>query len=298
MKNIIWGIIIMSFVLSSCISTEEEDAAPEFTVEKVADGFQFIEGPVWVDGKGLLFSDIPASKVYLYVPGQGVEVYLEESGNSNGLTLDSDGRLLLAQHGMRQVGRLEEDGSISSLASEFEGKPLNSPNDLVVHSDGSVYFTDPPFGLMDVGLSSDLGFSGIYRVDPQGNLSLLDKELELPNGLAFSPDESYLYADDSRKCILYRWKVQEDGSLAEKEEFSKIPVSGYADGMKLDEQGNLYVTGPEGLWVFSPEGTQLQHVEIPGQRSASNCAWGDDDGMSLYVTSNNALYRVRLNPEL
>jgi len=295
MKNIIWGIVIMSFVLGSCVSKEE--ASTDFTVEKVADGFQFIEGPVWKEGKGLFFSDIPASKVYLYTPGQGVEVYLEDSGNSNGLILDAQGRLLMAQHGSRQVGRLEEDGSITSLASSYEGTALNSPNDLVLHSSGALYFTDPPFGLMDVGLSSDLGFSGIYRVDSEGNIALLDKDLELPNGLAFSPDESYLYADDSRKCILYRWKVLEDGSLAEKEEFAKIPVSGYADGMKLDEEGNLYVTGPDGLWVFSPEGTLLQHVSIPGQNSASNCAWGDEDGMSLYVTSNNALYRVRINPD-
>lgn len=282
----------MSFILGSCVSKEE--ANTDFTVEKVADGFRFIEGPVWKEGKGLFFSDIPASKVYLYVPGQGVEVYLEESGNSNGLILDAQGRLLMAQHGSRQVGRLEEDGSITSMADSYEGTPLNSPNDLVRHSSGALYFTDPPFGLMDVGLKSDLGFSGIYRVDPEGNISLQDKDLELPNGLAFSPDESYLYADDSRKCILYRWKVLEDGSLAEKEEFAKIPASGYADGMKLDEEGNLYVTGPQGLWVFSSDGTLLQNVKIPGQSSASNCAWGDEDGKSLYVTSNNALYRVRI----
>jgi len=285
----------MSLIIGSCISREKAPA--DLIVEEVAQGFQFIEGPVWLKGRGLLFSDIPASKVYLYVPGQGVEVYLEESGNSNGLILDAQGRLLMAQHGTRQVGRLEEDGSITSIAASYEGIPLNSPNDLVLHSSGALYFTDPPFGLMDVGLNSDLGFSGIYRVDPQGQITLQDKDLELPNGLAFSPDESYLYADDSRKCILYRWKVLEDGSLADKEEFSKIPAEGYADGMKLDQQGHLYVTGPEGLWIFSPEGTLLQHLRIPGQKSASNCAWGDEKGSSLYVTSNDALYRVRINPD-
>ena len=291
MKKRALGLFAIIILLGSCL--QKNETGMEFSVEKAADGFMFAEGPVWVKGKGLLFSDIPAGKVYLYTPGKGAAVYLEDSGHSNGLALDKQGALFLAQHGSRQIGRLGENGTIESVASSFEGKRLNSPNDLAVHSSGSIFFTDPPFGLMDTGIKSELGFSGIFRIDPDGGLHLLENGLELPNGIAFNADETLLYADDSRLHVIYSWKVNDDLSLSDKKVFARIPVSGYADGMKTDGAGNLYVTGPAGLWVFSPEGDILKNVSVPGQDSASNCAWGDVDGMSLYVTSNNALYRVR-----
>ena len=291
MKKALFLLFAVLLLFYSCAG--KRDSGIAFSVEKVADGFQFTEGPVWVDGRGLLFSDIPANKVYLYTPGEGATVFLENSGNSNGLALDTSGKLLLVQHGLRQVSRLKKDASFVDLASSYEGKKLNSPNDLAVHSSGAIFFTDPPFGLMDSGKKSELGFSGIYRIGTDGTLNLLDNELELPNGIAFNPDQSVLYVNDSRKRIIYAWDVNDDLSLSGKREFARIKATGYADGMKTDPEGNLYVAGPGGIWMFSPDGTLLKHITIPGQPSASNCAWGGADGKSLFVTANYALYRIR-----
>lgn len=291
MKRNIIGFCVLCCSILSCVGGKSE--APDLQIEKAADGFQFTEGPVWVQGKGLLFSDIPANKVYLYVPGQGTSVYLENSGNSNGLALDGSGKLLLVQHGLRQVSRLNDEGGFEALAAAYEGQKLNSPNDLAVHSKGAVFFTDPPFGLMDSGKKSETGFAGVYRIDPDGTLVLLDKELGLPNGIAFSPDEKTLYVNDSQKRIVYSWNVNDDLSVSGKSEFARIAAVGYADGMKTDSEGNLYVTGPGGVWMFSSAGELIRHISIPGQNSASNCAWGDDDGKTLYVTANYAVYRIR-----
>ena len=285
MKNVRYLFILILTVIS--LHTQSLFAQ----VENVAGGFNFVEGPVWKDGIGLLYSDIPANRVYLWSPDSGVSVYLNPSANSNGLTFDSQGRLLLAQTGSRRIARLETDGSQTSLADTFNGKKLNSPNDLTVKSDGSIFFTDPPFNI-PAGQQQELSFSGIYRISPFGELQLLDNTLNLPNGICFSPDETKLYVNNSQARIIYVWDVIDDSTIANKREFARINPTGYADGMKTDSSGNIFCTGPLGVWVFSPDGTVLDTILVPGQ--TSNCNWGDEDRKTLYITAGNSVYRYRL----
>jgi gluconolactonase len=257
-------------------------------VENIAEGFSFVEGPVWKDGTGILFSDIPANTVYLWTPESGAIVYLSPSGNSNGLSFDLQNRLLLAQHGKRQIARIEPGGSETSIASHYHGKRLNSPNDIVVKSDGSIFFTDPPYGISPG--QEELSFSGIYRISPSDSLQLLDTTLYRPNGIAFSPDESILYVGDAEARIIYIWDVVNDSILANKRQFAFMNASGAVDGMKVDEAGYLYASGPFGIWVFKPDGTVIDTIPVPGQ--TTNCNWGDEDRKALYVTSGSALYRI------
>ncbi|MDH7605152.1 MAG: SMP-30/gluconolactonase/LRE family protein [Melioribacter sp.] len=256
-------------------------------VEKIADGFQFVEGPVWKDG-ALYFSDIPANTIYRWKPDSGISVFLKPSGNSNGLALDKNGNLLLAQHGLRQVARLEKNGTLTPLATHYDGKRLNSPNDIAVKSDGSIFFTDPPYGINSS--QEELRFYGIYRISVSGNLQLLDKSLFRPNGIAFSPDEKKLYVSDSEARIIYVWDVISDSTIANKKRFASMAPQGYADGMKVDKYGFIFEAGPIGIWVFSPEGTVVDTIPIPGQ--TTNCCFGED-GRTLFVTSGNAVYRVK-----
>ncbi|MFH1198103.1 MAG: SMP-30/gluconolactonase/LRE family protein [bacterium] len=258
-------------------------------VEKIADGFQFVEGPVWKDGVGLLFSDIPANKVYRWTPETGAEIFLDPSGNSNGLALDVQGRLLLAQHGNRRVARLETDGSQTALATHYDGKKLNSPNDLAVKSDGAIYFTDPPYGINSS--QAELNFSGIFRISPTtGAVQLLDKSLYRPNGIALSPDETKLYVNDSEARKIYVWDIV-DSTITNKKLFAYMNPAGNADGMKVDTEGNLYSTGPLGVWIFKPDGTVIDTVLVSGQ--TTNCGWGDADRKTLYITSGTAVYKIR-----
>ena len=257
---------------------------------KIADGFSFVEGPVWKDGAGLLFSDIPENTVYQWTPESGVSVYLNPSGNSNGLALDSEGRLILAQHGKRRVARIEHDGTETELASMYDGKKLNSPNDMAIKSDGSIFFTDPPYGITSP--QEELGFRGIFRISPAGDLQLLDSSLEYPNGIIFSPGESKLYAGHSKTMTVYVWDVVDDTTITNKQVFVQMPASCCTDGMKVDNAGNLFSTGPAGIWVYSPDGTVLDTIPVPGQ--TTNCCWGDADGKTLYITSGDAVYRIRV----
>jgi gluconolactonase len=259
--------------------------------EKVAEGFQFVEGPVWMNG-ALLFSDIPANKVYQWTEESGESVFLSPSGNSNGLCLDRQGRLLLAQHGNRRVARLEEGGTQTALATHYDGKRLNSPNDMTVALDGSIYFTDPPYGLSNPS-SSELGYSGIYRIAPDGTLTLLDKTLYRPNGIALSPDEKKLYVNDSESRKIYRWDMQADFTAVNRTLFYSMTGSGAADGMKVDTEGRLYSSGPGGVWIFAPDGTLLDKIPVP--ESVTNCNWGDEDRKALYITAGGSVYRIRLD---
>jgi gluconolactonase len=258
-------------------------------VQKIWGGFQFVEGPVWVDTLGLLFSDIPANKVYRWSLDSSLTEYLTPSGNSNGLALDKQGRLLLAQHGPRQVARREEDGNITPLATHYNGKRLNSPNDLVVKSDGSIFFTDPPYGISTD--QAELGFNGIYRLSLSGDLQLLDDEFYRPNGIAFSPDESKLYVAECEATKIYVWDVIADTAISNKRVFVDITLSGGFDGMKVDSIGFVYCTGPTGIWVFSPEGEAVDTIKVPGQNT--NCGWGGPNRDILYVTSGSSVYSIR-----
>jgi len=299
----------------------DEIVAPDAKVEKVADSFGFLEGPVWVRKGGyLLFSDIPANVIYKFTPSDGkVSVFLPYSGftgtdsstagmqlnngkgtvtllGSNAVTVDPQGRIVYCAHGDRQVVRLESDGKRTVLASQYEGKRLNSPNDLVFKSDGALYFTDPPAGLRDGDKDpkKELPFNGVY-VLKDGQLRLLYKDMALPNGIAFTPDEKYLYVNDSVKKTILRFEVKPDDTLGEPQlviDMTSDKAPGGPDGMKVDQNGNIYCTGPGGFWIISPDGKHLGTVlttELP-----ANLAFGDADGKTLYLTARAGLYRIRL----
>ncbi len=270
-------------------------------VEKVADGFEFTEGPLWHPQGFLLFSDIPANTIYQWTPKEKSKIFRRPSGNANGNTLDREGRLLSAEHSNRRVSRTLEDGRVVTVASQYKGKRLNSPNDLVVKSDGSIYFTDPPYGIKSE--QEELGFYGVYRIAPDGTLTLLVRDFVRPNGIAFSPDEKKLYVDDSEKGHIRVFDVKPDGTVENGRIFAELKdsnKSGVPDGMKVDQEGNVYSTGPGGVWVFSPSGNLLGKIAVP--EAATNLAWGDSlrdssasrDYKMLYITAGNSLYRIRL----
>jgi gluconolactonase len=280
-------------------------------IEKVATGFLFIEGPVWVRDPGhLLFSDPNDNRIYRWTPDGDLSVYRTKSGytgadiadygqpGSNGLTLDRDGRLTIDEHGNRRVTRLEKNGQLTVLADRYDGKRLNSPNDLVYKSDGALYFTDPPFGLPKFfdDPRKELPYSGVFRV-ADGKVQLLTTDLLGPNGLAFSPDEKFLYVDDwdVKKKVVMRYPVKADGTLGTGEVFFDMTSEAgeqALDGLKVDQRGNLYVSGPGGVWIISAAGKRLGTIEAP--ELPANFAWGDDDGRTLYMAARTSLYRVRL----
>jgi len=250
------------------------------------------EGPVWKEGLGLLFSDIRGNKIYKWTPEKSKEIYLDPSYNTNGLTYDLKGRLVAGQMGLRRVVRFEHDDTQTSLADQYDGKKLNSPNDLVVKSDGAIFFTDPDFNI-PWGENKELSFNGIYRISPSGILQLLTSSLALPNGICFSPDESKLYVNDSQIHQIYEWDVVDDSTITNKQLLYNIPVNGYADGMKIDEDGNIYCTCSSAVWVISPSGELLGKIDLPSSVSASNCAWGESDNKTLFITAGTSVYRVR-----
>lgn len=264
-------------------------------IVKVASGFQFTEGPVWsANGKYLLFSDIPANKILKLTPDGRTTVFRQPSGNSNGLTYDEQERLIACEHSNRRVTRTEKDATITVLANKFEGVKLNSPNDVVVKCDGSIYFTDPPYGIQPE--QQEQSVRGVYRLSSEEReLSLVADDFTRPNGLAFSPDESRLYIDDSKLRHIRIFDVQSDGSLSNGRIFCDMNIErpGSPDGMKIDIQGNVYCTGPGGVWVLDPDGTHLGTIVTP--ELPSNCAWGDDDRQSLYITARTSIYKIRTN---
>ena len=281
-------------------------------LEKVAEGFDWAEGPVWNRaGEYLLFSDVPTNSIIKWKAGEGASVFLKPSGytgkerfkgrepGSNGLTYDSEGRLVLNQHGDRRVIRIEKDGSWTTLAAKFEGKRLNSPNDLVFKSNGDLYFTDPPFGLPKTFYDpkKEIAFQGVYRLSRDGKLTLLTTEIKAPNGIAFSPDEKKLYVADSARALWFVFDVKIDGTLSPgKVFFDGTEVSkgrlGVADSLKVDVHGNIFAAAPGGLFVMAPDGTLLGRFDLG--TATGNCAWGED-GSTLFITSNHILYRIRLN---
>lgn len=284
---------------------------PDAKLEVISAGFEWSEGPVWSPAlKGLLFSDIPRNSVMLWEEGKGVRLYLKPSGytgsveyglepGSNGLTLDPKGRLISCEHGDRRVSVLEAEGGKRTLVDNYQGKRLNSPNDATFRRNGDLYFTDPPYGLPKNwdDPRRELDFCGVYRYDRDGKLTLLTKEMSRPNGIAFSPDEKTLYVanSDPKRAIWMAFPVKEDGTLGSGRVFADVTSmvgqhKGLPDGMKVDQNGNLFATGPGGVHIYAPDGKLLGRIET-GEATA-NCAWGDD-GTTLYVTADMWLCRIK-----
>jgi gluconolactonase len=277
----------------------------------LASGFEWAEGPVWfAEGGYLLFSDIPRNSIHRWSEAEGLTLWMRPSGytgvtdygaepGSNGLTRDLQGRLVLCEHGDRRVSVLTAGGGKLTLADRYQGKRLNSPNDVVFKSDGAMYFTDPPYGLpnrWDDPLR-ELDYCGVYRLSPDGELSLLTAEMSRPNGLAFSPDERTLYVanSDPEQAIWMAYDVQPDGSLGNGRVFADVTamygvLPGLPDGMKVDQHGNLFATGPGGVHVYDPSGELLGRID-PGVATA-NCAWGED-GSTLFLASDMYVCRIR-----
>ena len=254
-------------------------------------GFEFTEGPLWMDDLGFLFSDIPADKIYKWTEDGGTEIWRDGSGNANGLSQDMEGRLIACEHGTRRVSQTGSDGRVIAIASEYQGGRLNSPNDIVTHSSGQIYFTDPPYGIEEADREQPV--NGVYRITLDGDLELLADDFYRPNGLAFSPDESTLYIDDSGKRHVRVFDVLPDGDLSNSRLFADMdhPQLGSPDGMKVDVEGNIYVAGATGLWVFEPDSNLLGVIVTPER--PSNCAWGDEDRQTLYITARTSIFRIR-----
>jgi len=269
---------------------------PSLEPELVGDGFDFTEGPIWVPEQGcLLFSDIPANIIYKWTPDGGMVEYRNPSNHSNGLTLDNEDRLLSCEHSGRRVS-IEVNGEVQTLVDSYEGKKLNSPNDLVVCKNGDIIFTDPPYGLSSqhgVQAEAELDFLGVYRL-PAGSSEpvLLVDDFERPNGLAITPDEKTLYVDDTARGHIRVFDVQDDGSIANGRVLCELKGDepGAPDGLKLDLNGNLYCTGPGAVWVFNPQGDLLGKIISP--QSAANLNWGGDDRKTLFFTARTAVYSV------
>lgn len=310
------------------LTVDKKDSALDAIVpanaklEKLADGFTFTEGPVWIDGGNpaiapasadgfLLFSDPNNNLIYRMTPDGDVSVYLNKSGytgenigeyrqpGSNGLTTDEQGRLTICQHGNRRVVRIEKNGLTTVLADEFNGKRLNSPNDLVYRSDGTLFFTDPPFGLPKFADDPrrEQPHFGVYSVK-DGKVQLVSTDFTGPNGLAFSPDEKLLYVGnwDEKRAVVFRYPVNADATLGKGELFHDLTTPGAEDaidGIKVDRTGNVFVSGPGGLWIFSPAGRHLGTLR--GPEHPHNMAWGDADRQTLYLTAQTGIYRIRLN---
>ncbi|NOS55280.1 MAG: SMP-30/gluconolactonase/LRE family protein [Cyclobacteriaceae bacterium] len=291
--------------------------APGMKLEKLATGFQFTEGPAWHPDGYLVFSDPNTNVIYSYKPENGnVEIYRTKSGyaginigeyhqaGSNGLTFDKEGRLILCQHGERRVIRIEKKGPVTILADNFQGKKLNSPNDLVLRSDGTLFFTDPPYGLPMAfnDPNKETPHSGVYAVI-NGQVKLLTTDLKGPNGIAFSPDEKYLYVSNwditniHNTKVIMRYEVAKDGSLTNGKVFfdmNKTDGEDALDGLKVDTQGNVFCSGPDGIWIISAQGKYLGRIKTP--EHAANMAWGED-GHSLFITASSGLYKIRLLTE-
>jgi gluconolactonase len=287
--------------------------SPNAVIERLARGFEWSEGPIWVKRGGghLLFSDVPNNIVYKWVPYVGTSEFLFPSGytgskkrggepGSNGLTLDRQGRLLLAQHGDRQIGRLEKDGKVKPLTQFYQGRRFNSPNDLVVHSNGDIFFTDPPYGLEknNADPAKELNYNGVYRLTSKGKVHLLTSEISFPNGIALSPEEDILYVavSDSKRPVIMAYSLTSDGKIWNGRVFFDTTSlmqgrKGVPDGLKVDKQGNLWATGPGGVLVISPEAKLLGIINT-GEATA-NCAFGGADGSMLYITADEYLCRIQ-----
>ncbi|MGH6623354.1 MAG: SMP-30/gluconolactonase/LRE family protein [Burkholderiaceae bacterium] len=277
----------------------EDIVGESVACELLASGFLFTEGPVWDAPRNrLLFSDIPGNALKQWSAGTGVSVFRAPSNMTNGMTWDREGRLLCCEHATSRVTRTEADGKVTVIASEYRGQALNSPNDIVVKSDGSIYFTDPTYGRMPYyGVEREpvLGFRGVYRVDADGKrVTLLADDFAQPNGLCFSADERRLFVNDTERTHIRAFDVREDGTLENGRVWAVVAGdgSGAPDGMKIDSEGNLYCCGPGGIHVFDQTARLLGVIRVPC--AAANFNWGEEDLRSLFITASDSLYRVRV----
>jgi gluconolactonase len=325
LSSLVWSLATLAAQAETVGSVERLDPAldalipQDAKIEKLCEGFNWSEGPVWKEG-AVLFSDVPENIVYRWKEGmEKAEVFLKPSGlttptpgfreqGSNGLALDGEGRLILCQHGDRRIARLVASGGATvagapgqmfeTIADRWEGKRFNSPNDLAIRKNGEIYFTDPPYGLEKLNDSplKEIPFNGVYRVGTDGKVTMLTKEVSFPNGIAFSPDEKTLYVANSKELHIRAYPVKEDGTLGEGRMFfdaGKLRApdrKGSCDGLKVDATGNVWATGPGGVLILSPEGKHLGTI-LTGQATA-NCGWGDD-GTTLYMTADMFLCRIR-----
>jgi len=277
---------------------------PNTEAEQLGTGFTFTEGPIWnPQGQYLLFSDMPGDTRRRWDEQGGVREVAKPSNKGNGMTLDADGRLVVCEHATSSVVRMDPDGTGAGrevLASHYQDKELNAPNDVMIHSSGAIYFSDPTYGRMPVfGVEreQELDFQGVYRIPPGGGeVQLLGDDFLQPNGLCFSPDESLLYVNDTDRAHIRVFDHASDGSLSNGRVFAEgigtgDMATGLVDGMKCDERGNVWVTGPGGVWVFSPDGEHLGVVEFP--ENTGNLHWGGPDWNWLFVPASTSLYRVK-----
>lgn len=278
--------LLLALLLMSNLEPSPQDfLADGGKIETIASGLQFTEGPAEARDGGLLFSDIPANKIYRWKDGK-LTVWREQSRGANGNLLDSMGRVLTCEHGSRQVTRTDLKGKEEVLAREFEGKRLNSPNDLAIRKDGAIYFTDPPYGIRPE--QAELGFNGVFLLKG-GTLSAVARDFERPNGLVLSPDEKLLYVADTRKNHIRRYQVHRDGTLQGGEEWAKTPSP---DGLRVDREGRVWSASGNGVNVIEPSGKILQVIPFP--QVPANLAFSRD-GKTLYVTARTAVYRVRVS---
>jgi gluconolactonase len=289
----------------------DRDAA----VERLGEGFGWAEGPVWIaDGGYLLFTDVPGNRIHRWAPGEGVSVFLEPSGipraeaagfrepGANGLIPGPAGTILMADHGHRAIARLDlATRQRTLLATRFQGRRFNSPNDLVRARSGAIYFTDPPYGLegLDASPLREQPHNGVYRLDPDGNVTLIDASLSFPNGIALSPDQRTLYVanSDPARAIWIAYALDESGGVAGRRVFADVTAEvgearpGLPDGLAIDEHGNLFATGPGGVIIFAPDGRRLGRIGTG--KAIANCAFGGEDGRTLFLASHDMLARVR-----
>jgi len=296
-------ILVTSFCLSSIYGQHLEVNDPalldlvdkESTVIKISDGYQFTEGPVWNDeGQYLLFSDIPANTIYKVHPTGEISPFRQPSQNANGLTFDKEGNLFIAEHSGRKISRLSPDGNYSTVVDNYKGVALNSPNDVITDSKGAIYFTDPPYG-RPKNATDTLGFNGVYRFF-KGKSQLIADDLYRPNGLALSPDERTLYvANSGQPKVFMKYPVSKSGKVGKGKVFynaSSLNGEGNPDGIKVDQLGNIFATGPGGVLVFSPDSKLLGTIKFP--ETPANLTFGGPDGKTLFVSARTGLYSIHL----
>src|SRR6266436_1537473 len=276
-----FGVSMLGVLGRPAAAQESQDTL----MERVATGFRFTEGPAWSREGFLLFSDVPNDKIMKYVPGEKPTVFRENSNGANGNAFDAQGRLYSCESRTRRVVRTDKKGEIQVLADKWEGKRLNAPNDIVIRKDGHIYFTDPAFGAQSD--TRELAFYGVYHINPKGVMNLIAKPAGRPNGIAFSPNGKILYVANSDDRNVRAYDVDHNGAVSN-ERVVISNVEGVPDGMKVDEKGNLYVTA-KGIAVYTPEGKLLQNIEL--SETPANCAFGDPDLQTLYITARTSLYR-------